>query len=129
MSPHRLPERHPPRLANGSGLFRHNAGAHGRPEARPIRLGHRGGGLTDQRTQASQPLEGGATGGAARKMCGDQASRARSESAVSMALETASNHCAPHAPHVRQYTSTYLDGGPTLIICVGNLKVMSWKHP
>src|SRR5215470_16961340 len=128
MSPDRLPERYPPRLANGSGLFRHNAGAHGGPEARPIRLGHRGGGLTNQRTQASQLLEGGATGGAVGKMCGDQASRAGSESAVGMALETASNHCAPHAPHGRQYTSTSLDVGPPLIICAGNLKVVSWKR-
>ena len=62
-------------------------------------------------------------------MGGDKAGRAGAESAVGVSLEAALNHCATYAPHMRQYTSTYLDVGRPLIICAGNFKVVSWKRP
>ena len=58
-----------------------------------------------------------------------KARRSGSKSAVRVPFEAGSNHRTTQAPHIRQYTSTYLDVAPPLIICAGNLKVMTWKAP
>ena len=62
-------------------------------------------------------------------MSDHKAHRSGSKSAVRVPFEAGSNHRTTQAPHVRQYTSTYLDVAPPLIICAGNLKVMMWKAP
>ena len=74
-------------------------------------------------------LESGPAGWTAGQMGGHEARSPGSESAVGVPLESGSNHSAAQAPHVRQYTSTCLDVAPPLIICDGNLKVVTWKLP
>src|SRR5262249_31692297 len=113
VAPHRLPEGDPPRFANWPGLPRYDTRAHRRPEAPPARLGPRGDGLAHHRAQAGQLLGGIMAGGASRKVAGDEAGRARAECAVGVALETASNHCAAQAPHVRSIPPrSWTSGGP-----------------